>query len=137
MLWCNSCGEKKPSKIFKVLTIEKEKPMTGYFQVKVNLEENVKPIDLDLAYTYVRVSSSMFANVAHLVGCPSTGQITFIKTGPGRKKVPHFYNEKGERVDMPNGAAEESEEEVDPATIVKEIAKFNRESNRKPANKNK
>ena len=138
MLWCHNCQEAKPSKIFKVLNVENQVPSKGYRQVVVNLEENVKPINIDLAYTYVRVATNVFANIAHLVGCDSTGEMTFVQTGPGRKKVPHFYDKTGTRVDMPNGAVEESEEEgLDPAKIVETVAKFNRESNRKPANKNK
>lgn len=99
ILWCQNCGEKNPSNILKVKDVNLQKPATGYFELGVQYE-NGQSDQIDLAYTYVRTASDVFTNVAQLVGCPSSGATTFIQTGPGVKKTAHFYDKKGERVDV-------------------------------------
>lgn len=94
ILWCQNCNETKPSNIFKVKTIDMKKPASQYYEVSITTDKGGKQ-DIDLAYTYVRTASDMFTNVAHLVGCPSEGATTFIKTGPGVKKVAHYYDQHG------------------------------------------
>ncbi len=96
IFWCQNCTE-KPSAITRVssATIARK---DGSNQLTVSLAGGRKE-SLDLAYTYVRVASDIFANVSHLVGCESEGAMTFIKTGPGTKKVAHFYNDHGVRVE--------------------------------------
>ncbi len=95
IFWCQNCTE-KPSAIMRVssATIARK---DGSNQLTVTLSGGKKE-SLDLAYTYVRTASDIFANVSHLVGCESEGAMTFIKTGPGLKKVAHFYNDHGQRV---------------------------------------
>jgi hypothetical protein len=111
IFWCQNCGEAKPSNIYRVLTVSTQKAAkdTNYRVVKVNAEYLVDKngTELDLAYTYVRTASDIFTNVAQLVGCPSEGATTFIQTGPGRKKVAHFYDGKGQRVDVGAGTEDE------------------------------
>jgi hypothetical protein len=96
IFWCQNCHE-KPSAIMRVssATIARK---DGSNQLTVTLSGGKKE-SLDLAYTYVRTASDIFANVSHLVGCDSDGAMTFIKTGPGLKKVAHFYNDNGQRVE--------------------------------------
>ena len=100
ILWCQNCGEKTPSQIFRVLDIKQVDQGGGYHEIVASLEYNVGDVPLDLAYTYVRTGSDIFTNVAQLVGCPSSGATSFIQTGPGKKKVAHFYDKKGERVNV-------------------------------------
>jgi hypothetical protein len=96
IFWCQNCNE-KPSAIVHVksATIARK---NGSNELTVTLS-NGKKENLDLAYTYVRTASDIFANVSHMVGCESTGALTFLKTGPGRKKVAHFYNDNGSKVE--------------------------------------
>lgn len=98
ILWCQACSEARPSNIFKVVDIDVSKPANGNELSVVLSNQTVE--SLDLAYTYVRTSSDIFANVAQLVGCPSEGATTFIQTGKGKKKTAHFYDKKGVRKDV-------------------------------------
>lgn len=126
ILWCQNCGEKRPSVIFAVKDVKVAKPTQDYFEVVATLADG-STVNLDLAYTYVRTASDVFTNVAQLVGCPSVGATTFIQTGPGVKKVAHFYNKKGERVDVQTSGTEIRVSEY----------KFDIIENRMPASKNK
>lgn len=96
IFWCQNCNE-KPSAILhtRSATIARK---DGSNRLTVTLSDGKKE-SLDLAYTYVRVASDIFANVSHLVGCESEGAMTFVKTGPGTKKVAHYYNDHGVRVE--------------------------------------
>ncbi len=96
IFWCQNCHE-KPSAIVHAnsATIARK---NGSNELTVSLAGGRKE-SLDLAYTYVRVSSDVFANVSHLVGCESEGAMTFVKTGPGTKKVAHYYNDHGVRIE--------------------------------------
>ncbi len=94
IFWCQNCTQ-KPSGIVRVTSATiARKDGSNMLTVKLT---NGKKEELDLAYTYVRTASDIFANVSHLVGCESDGAMTFIKTGPGAKKVAHFYNHQGVR----------------------------------------
>ena len=94
IFWCQNCTQ-KPSGIVRVTSATiARKDGSNMLTVKLS---NGKKEELDLAYTYVRTSSDIFANVSHLVGCESDGAMTFIKTGPGARKVAHFYNHQGVR----------------------------------------
>ena len=108
IFWCQNCGEKKPSKIFKVIDY---KVSTVRYQglpegriLTVNVGSRNE--ELDLAYTYVRTASDIFTNVAHLVGCPSAGATSFIQTGPGVRKVAHYYDARGVRINTANSDVE-------------------------------
>lgn len=105
ILWCQNCDEVRPSNIQRIKDLAVTKPGPGYHEISVLLD-NGKVEMIDLAYTYVRTASDIFTNVAQLVGCPSSGATTFIQTGPGVKKVAHFYNKKGERVDVVTSSKE-------------------------------
>lgn len=100
MLWCQNCDEKKPSNIFAVREVIIGKPDAKLREIKAILEYNKGETSLDLAYTYVRTASDIFTNLAQLVGCPSHGATTFIQTGKGKKKVAHYYDGAGNRVDV-------------------------------------
>jgi hypothetical protein len=96
--WCQNCGEKKPSTISHVDSIDMSNPSDSFYEIKVQVDGQDKDIYIDLAYTYVRTASDVFTNIAQMVGCPSEGATTFIKTGPGVKKVAHFYDKHGKMV---------------------------------------
>ncbi|MBY0414119.1 MAG: hypothetical protein K2Q18_08130 [Bdellovibrionales bacterium] len=98
ILWCQNCGEAKPSYIVKVNSAKQKVPGEGFREITVETAKG--PESIDLAYTYVRTASNVFTNMAQLVGCPSTGATTFIQTGPGVKKTAHFYDKQGQRVDV-------------------------------------
>lgn len=96
IFWCQNCGEAKPSTIAHVTSVVKAAADASGKYSKVNVTtSNGVTTEIDLAYTYVRTASDMFANVAQLVGCPNDGATTFIKTGPGVKKVAHYYDKVG------------------------------------------
>jgi hypothetical protein len=95
IFWCQNCGDRKPSTIFHVDSVVKSKAdETGEYS-KVVITTKKGEAEIDLAYTYVRTASDMFANVAQLVGCPNEGATTFIKTGPGVRKFAHYYDKEG------------------------------------------
>jgi hypothetical protein len=96
--WCQNCGQNKPSTISRVDEIDMTNPSESFYEIKVKVDGQDKDVYIDLAYTYVRTASDVFTNIAHMVGCPSEGATTFIKTGPGVKKVAHFYDKKGKMV---------------------------------------
>lgn len=95
IFWCQNCNE-KPSNIKHVNSASVARK-SGTNEVTVTLKDGKREA-IDLAYVYVRTASDIFANVSHLVGCETTGAMTFIKTGPGTKKEAHFYNDHGTRV---------------------------------------
>lgn len=95
IFWCQNCTE-KPSNIKRVVSASVARK-SGTNEVTVKLADGKKEA-VDLAYIYVRTASDIFANVSHLVGCETTGAMTFVKTGPGKKKEAHFYNDHGARV---------------------------------------
>jgi hypothetical protein len=93
IFWCQNCNE-KPSKIFRIVDV---KVARGTGELTATVQGRSEKLNLDLAYTYVRTASDIFANVAHLVGCPSEGAMTFVKTGPGAKKEAHYYDQHGSK----------------------------------------
>lgn len=95
IFWCQNCTE-KPSNIKKVVSASVARK-NGTNEMTVKLADGKKEA-IDLAYVYVRTASDIFANVSHLVGCETTGAMTFVKTGPGTKKEAHFYDDHGTRV---------------------------------------
>lgn len=102
IFWCQNCGEKKPSVIFKVADISVSTARYPGIPegriVNIQVQGGSSQQELDLAYTYVRTASDTFTNMAHMVGCPSEGATSFIQTGPGAKKVAHYYDAQGKRV---------------------------------------
>lgn len=106
MFWCQNCGENKASAIATVEAVRAPK-IDDKFNIGggkpyryVVVTVKGKEVELDLAYAYVRTSSDVFANLAHLTGCPSEGATTFIQTTNKNKKVAHFYNAQGIREDV-------------------------------------
>jgi len=139
--WCGACDEKKPGLIY-VVTDTKIDKATGEIAVKGIYKSSKKAVNsivttpdgwhmLDLAYTYVRTSSDTFANLAHLVGCPSHGSYSFIQT-MGNSKRPHYYDAKGERQDYKIN--NNIDIEVMP---TEDIGAWTKETGRKPANNKK
>ncbi len=104
IFWCQNCGE-NPSRIAKVLsaTIARKNKSN---EITAHMSEGPSE-KMDLAYVYVRTASNIFTNVSHLVGCPSEGAMTFIQTGPGLKKVAHYYDQHGTRQDMKTAMKED------------------------------
>ncbi|MFL5783417.1 MAG: hypothetical protein ACJ76H_02335 [Bacteriovoracaceae bacterium] len=95
IFWCQNCSQ-KPSNIKRARSATVARK-NGTNEVTVTLSDGKKEA-IDLAYVYVRTATDIFANVSHLVGCESTGAMTFVKTGPGTRKEAHFYNDHGSRV---------------------------------------
>ena len=103
MHFCQNCGDNRPSfisAIDSVATAQAKMAGQKYPYRSVVLTKDGKKQEVDLAYLYVRTGSDIFANVAQLVGCPSEGAVTFIQTTNVGKKLPHYYNESGARVDV-------------------------------------
>ncbi len=138
--WCGACDEKKPGLIYVVSDVKIDKE-TGEIAVKATYKSSKKAVTsytnqagwhmIDLAYAYVRTSSDTFANLAHLVGCPSTGSYSFIQT-VGNSKRPHYYDAKGERQDYKIN--NNMDIEVMP---TEDIGSWTKETGRKPANNKK
>ncbi|MBK9324577.1 MAG: hypothetical protein IPM97_16805 [Bdellovibrionaceae bacterium] len=102
MYFCQNCGDNKPSYISEIdSATNTQAEMSGKkFPFRtIKLSKGGSTDEVDLAYLYVRTGSDIFANVAHLVGCPSSGAITFIQTTNTNKKIQHFYDATGERHD--------------------------------------
>jgi hypothetical protein len=103
MHFCQNCGDAKPSFISEVdgaSTAQANMSGTKYPYRTVVLTKGGKTQEVDLAYTYVRTASDVFANVAQLVGCPSQGAVTFIQTTNRNQKLLHYYDQTGARVDV-------------------------------------
>ena len=71
--YCEPCGD--GSKVTETVS------SVGYASVNYmqffGLTINGKPVDL--AYTYLRTSTAVDANMAYLVGCPASGVSMFLK----------------------------------------------------------
>ncbi|MGZ3787266.1 MAG: hypothetical protein ACXVLQ_02015 [Bacteriovorax sp.] len=117
IFWCQNCNEAKPSSIFKVTNVRVKKevssgmPVGRIVNVQAEYLVDKNGTDLDLAYTYVRTASNIFTNIAHLVGCPSEGATTFIQTGPGVKKVAHYYDGQGVRQNITTSSSDLNKDE--------------------------
>ncbi len=71
--FCEPCGEKAPGEPYIASTVTIDSPAAGYKEVSIN----GKPIDL--AYTFVQVSSTKYKNLAKLAGCPASGVSASLK----------------------------------------------------------
>lgn len=71
--YCEPCGDKAPGEPYVASSVTIGSPAAGYKEVSIN----GKPIDL--AYTYVQVSSTRYKNLAKLAGCPATGVSASLK----------------------------------------------------------
>ncbi len=122
ILWCQKCNEVKGSVVNIVDDVKIDKKI-NQISLKLHQKNSGQKLfngdfsDVDLAYSYVRTSSDTFANLAHLVGCPSTGATTFLQL-KGNAKIPHFYDFNGVRQD---GAPEVNE--LAAADLEKAISK--------------
>ena len=76
---CKPCGEKVPT----VLTVAGASRVGSGKDAELSIvDENGKATRHDLAYTYVQVGDGRFANLAKLVGCPTTDVDDFITYAP-------------------------------------------------------
>ncbi len=108
MHFCQNCGDGKPSFIDRIdsaQTAQAEMQGQKYPYRTVILKAGDEQTSVDLAYLYVRTASNIFANVAHLVGCPSEGAVTFIQTTNTNQKIQHFYDATGTRVNTATTSA--------------------------------
>ena len=100
MYWCQNCSEQKPSRIVKVEAVKipvvndefnlGEGKKYRYVNLTTIVDGKEKTDNIDLAYTYVRTASDIFANIAQMVGCPSEGATTFIQTTNKNYKSEQF-----------------------------------------------
>jgi hypothetical protein len=63
--YCEPCGQKAPGAPFTAKDVEIVTPQDGYREVQIGGK------GIDLAYTFVKVSSTKYKNLAKLAGCPA------------------------------------------------------------------
>jgi len=78
-IYCEPCGDKYPSRPFKVSQVQVNTPDPGQPYTQ---EVSINGIEVDLAYTFLRrgkqgsgvpTPGAPFENMAKLVGCPASG----------------------------------------------------------------
>jgi hypothetical protein len=103
VFWCQNCNEVKAS-VINIIDEVKIDTESNQVSIKAHQKSSGKKLfdgkfyGIDLAYTYARTATDIFANMAHLVGCPSDGATTFIQN-KGNQKIPHYYDFNGVRKD--------------------------------------
>jgi hypothetical protein len=65
--YCEPCGDKAPGEPFIARDVTVATPQDAYREVSINGQP------VDLAYTFVQVSSTKYKNLAKMVGCPASG----------------------------------------------------------------
>ncbi len=63
--YCEPCGEKAPGMPYAVKDVSIATPSDGYKEIEINGK------GVDLAYTFVKISSTKYKNLANLAGCPA------------------------------------------------------------------
>jgi hypothetical protein len=63
--YCEPCGQKAPGAPFTAKDVQIATPQDGYREVQIAGK------GIDLAYTFVKVSSTKYKNLAMLAGCPA------------------------------------------------------------------
>jgi len=65
--FCEPCGDAAPGTPVETKTVAVTRPQAGYKQLQINGQA------IDLAYAYVKTSSTQYANLAKLAGCATEG----------------------------------------------------------------
>ncbi len=71
--YCEPCGDKAPGEPAIARDVTVTTPQGAYREVSINGQP------VDLAYTFVQVSSTKYKNLAKMVGCPASGVSSSLK----------------------------------------------------------
>lgn len=71
--YCEPCGDKAPGEPTIAREVSVATPEGSYREVSINGQP------VDLAYTFVQVSSTKYKNLAKMVGCPASGVSSSLK----------------------------------------------------------
>src|SRR3990167_3966982 len=71
--YCEPCGDKAPGEPAIARAVTVTTPQDAYREVSINGQP------VDLAYTFVQVSSTKYKNLAKMVGCPASGVSSSLK----------------------------------------------------------
>jgi hypothetical protein len=71
--YCEPCGDKAPGEPAIARDVTVATPQGDYREVSINGQA------VDLAYTFVQVSSTKYKNLAKMVGCPASGVSSSLK----------------------------------------------------------
>lgn len=71
--YCEPCGDKAPGEPVIARDVTVTTPQDAYREVSINGQP------VDLAYTFVQVSSTKYKNLAKMVGCPASGVSSSLK----------------------------------------------------------
>lgn len=71
--YCEPCGDKAPGEPVIAREVSVATPQDAYREVSINGQA------VDLAYTFVQVSSTKYKNLAKMVGCPASGVSSSLK----------------------------------------------------------